>query len=389
MNKYLERAIELKPNTIKDRRHIHENPECGMHLPNTKEYVIGRLKEMNLEPKIVGDSGIVVLIEGKKPGKTVLLRCDMDALPMEEINELPFKSKIKAAHTCGHDIHTATMITVAQILSENIDDLEGNVKIVFQPGEEAGEGARMLIEEGVLENPKVDLAIAMHVFTTHESGTIAYAIGGATSSVNAFEIKIKGQGCHGSMPEKGIDPINTGMYIYQALQSLISRNISATERAVLTIGQFISGDAPNILPEEAIMTGSLRTYNPDVCDTVLDKIKQILKGAEAMFGATVSYREFFTPFPCSYNDPTETRKLVKYMEDIEGLNLVETQGMSGSEDFGFITQLVPSVYLELGAKVDGNDYVNHSPNVLFNEDCIPYGVAAFVNCAVKWLKDNK
>ncbi len=177
--------------------------------------------------------------------------------------------------------------------------------------------------------------------------------------------------------------------VYQALQSLISRNISATERAVLTIGQFISGDAPNILPEEAIMTGSLRTYNPDVCDTVLDKIKQILKGAEAMFGATVSYREFFTPFPCSYNDPTETRKLVKYMEDIEGLNLVETQGMSGSEDFGFITQLVPSVYLELGAKVDGNDYVNHSPNVLFNEDCIPYGVAAFVNCAVKWLKDNK
>lgn len=389
MNKYLERAIELKPKTIEDRRHIHQNPECGMVLPNTKEYVVNRLKKMNLEPKIVGDSGIVVLIKGNKPGKTVLLRCDMDALPMEEVNDLPYRSKIKAAHTCGHDIHTATMISVAQILSENVDDLEGNVKIVFQPGEEAGEGARMLIDEGVLENPKVDLAIAMHVTVKHKPKTISYAIGGASSSVNAFEIKIKGRGCHGSMPEQGIDPINTGMYIYQAFQSLISREVSATKRAVLTIGQFISGDAPNILPEEAIMTGTLRTYDPDVCEKALSKMKQVIHGAEVMFGADVEYREFFTPFPCSYNDPEETRKLVKYMEEIEDLNLVESEGMSGSEDFGFITELVPSVYLELGAKVDGNEYVNHSPNVLFNEDCMPYGAAGFVTCAVNWLKNNK
>lgn len=393
MNKYLEEAFALKSVTIEDRRHLHNNPECGMILPQTKKYVVGRLEMLGLEPKFLGESGIVVSIKGNKDGKTILLRCDMDALPMEEINDLPFKSKLKnAAHTCGHDMHTAIMLSVAEILTKHKDKIKGTVKIVFEPGEEVLAGATMLINEGLLENiydgtSLVDAAMALHVELNSKPGEISYAIGGAAASVHPFEIIIKGISCHGGMPHLGIDPIAAGVHVYQACLELLGREVPASEKITLTFGEFNSGNVSNAVPGEAILRGSLRGYNNTLCNKMVKRMKEILEGVEKMFNVDITYKNLFPPVPAVYNNPNFTKEIVNYIEDI-GIKTIQSEGITGSEDFAFIAQEVPSALINLGAKVEGNDYVNHNPKVLFNEDCMPYGVATFVNCAINWLQNN-
>ena len=268
MNKYYERAYALEEQLVKDRRTLHQNPEIGMELPNTRAYVRNRLEEIGLEVKEVGKMGLSAVIEGEKPGKTILLRADMDALPMKEMNELEYKATNNMAHTCGHDLHTAMLVTAAQILLENKADIHGSVKLMFQPGEEIFAGAKDMIEAGILENPKPDVAFAMHTGLNQGVGSFEYYKGHTSTSCDNFKITITGKGAHGAYPHTSIDPINAGVIIYQEFGELISREVSPLSVATLTFGMFSGGSNSNIIPEVVEMQGTLRTYDDEVREYV-------------------------------------------------------------------------------------------------------------------------
>ena len=225
MNNLLEQAIAIKDDIVAYRRHIHANPEVGTHLPMTTKYVMDQLTEMGYEPKEICDSGIVATIEGPKPGKTFLLRADMDGLPMEETTSCDFAAKNGAMHSCGHDMHTAMLLGAAKLLKQNVDEIEGTVKLVFQPDEEGFTGAKAMIEAGVLQNPKVDAAMAMHVNSGSPSNLVIAGKGTSIGGCYRFRIVVKGTGCHGAMPELGVDPINIAAHIYTSLQEIISREM--------------------------------------------------------------------------------------------------------------------------------------------------------------------
>ncbi len=223
MKSFLEQAQEMKKSLIDMRRFIHENAEWGDELPETTRFVMDKLKVLGLEAKEICKSGVSATITGGKPGKTILLRADMDALPMKETNGLTFASKTAYAHTCGHDMHTAMLLGAAKMLYERRDEIRGNVKLMFQPGEEIFIGAEAMIKAGIMTNPHVDAAFDMHVMTEMPLGCIAYRPGFATSSCDGFKIHIKGVACHGAQPQNGIDPINVGVHTHLALQALLSR----------------------------------------------------------------------------------------------------------------------------------------------------------------------
>lgn len=226
MDNFMNEAKKLKDELIEYRRTIHKNPEVGSTLPKTKEYIIGKLKEFGYEPKEICESGIVAVIEGKKPGKTFLLRADMDALPMSEANECDFKSTNGCMHSCGHDMHSAMLLGAAKLLKQNQDQIEGSVKLVFQPDEEGFTGAKKMIKAGVLKNPNVDAAMAMHVHSGTPSNVVLYGLGTSIAGCNRFRIIVKARGCHGAMPETGVDPINIAAHIYIFTRNYKQRNSS-------------------------------------------------------------------------------------------------------------------------------------------------------------------
>ena len=260
MNQFLRRATELEPQMQKDRRYLHQHAEAGEHLPGTTKYVMERLASIGLSPHEICDSGVTALSEGSRPGKTILLRADMDALPMKESNSLPFQTVTDAAHNCGHDIHTAMLLAAAQILYERRDELCGSVKLMFQPAEEVFTGSENMIKAGLLSNPTVDAAMGMHVMLDTPVPSLNYGTGFMTSSCDGFKITVKGVGCHGAMPHMGIDPINVGFHIYSAFQNLIARECDPGEKASLTLGAFNAGSTSNIIPDSAVLMGTLRTY---------------------------------------------------------------------------------------------------------------------------------
>lgn len=387
MNYFLKRAEELVASMLKDRHYLHQHAEVGDDLPETTKYVKNRLKEIGLEPKEICPSGIVALIQGKKPGKTYLLRADMDALPMGEDNDLPFKSVTANAHNCGHDMHTTMLLAAAQMLKEREDELEGCVKLMFQPNEEQFKGSLAMIQAGVLENPKVDACSGMHVMLDHEAPSVGYCSGYISSSCDGFKITITGAGCHGAMPHLGVDPINVGTHIYQAFQALIAREAPPPETVVLTFGQFSAGSASNIIPQTAVLQGTLRTYNKELRAKLVGRMHTIVEAAAAMFGAKVDY-EVLADVPSCYNDPELMKDLVVYMEEMGGGQVVPAKPFTPSDDMAFVTERVPSVYLQLGAKVAGNPYPHHNPGVLFDEKAMSYGAAIHAQCAFEWLKHH-
>ena len=388
MNYFLKRAEELTASMLEDRHHLHQHPEVGSNLPETTAYVMRRLKEIGLEPVEICASGVVALIQGKKPGKTYLLRADMDALPMPEINELPFKSLTpNVAHNCGHDMHTSMLLAAAQMLKEREEELEGTVKLMFQPAEEQFKGSPAMIEAGVLENPKVDACSAMHVMLDWDAPSYGCRAGFMTSSCDGFKITVNGKGCHGAMPEQGIDPINVGIHIYQAFQNLIARESGPKETAVLTFGQFAAGETNNIIPATCVMQGTLRTYNQALREKLVRRMHEIVEGASKMFGAEVVY-EVLSAVPSCYTDPDLLKQLRGYLADLGDLCADEGYMVTPSDDVAFISEKVPTAYLMLGARVEGNPYPHHNPRVLFDEKAMPIGAAMHAQCAFEWLKNN-
>ena len=389
---YYERALELKDETIANRRHIHKNAETGLDLPKTKAYVMEKLTEYGLEPK---DCGYGVTATLGKGGKVLLLRADMDALPMPEESGEEFACPTgKEAHTCGHDFHAAMLLTAAKMLKEKEDTLEGTIKFMFQPAEETFEGSKNMIENGILENPPVDAALAYHVspgkmpiglFMYNDKDTMMY-------SVDGFKITIHGKGSHGAYPHVGVDPINIGVHIHLALQELIARESDPTHSGVLTIGQFAGGTAANIIPETAVLQGTIRTNKPEARELLVRRMKEVAEKTAAVYNGTVDI-EMISEVPPLICNPKLTDEVVGYMQElgIPGLTPYPGISASASEDFAVIAEKVPStfMYLSAGYLDERGQYPAHHPKAQFNEDVCPIGAACLAHCASQWLKNNK
>ena len=394
MNQILEQAKQIKDEIISYRRTIHQNPEVGGTLPKTKAFVMDKLREFGYNPTEICESGIVATIEGNKSGKTILLRADMDALPMAETSSCDFKSMNGAMHSCGHDMHTAMLLGAAKLLKQNQDKIEGTVKLVFQPDEEGFTGAKKMLKAGVLENPKVDAAMAMHVHSGSPSNLVLCGMGTSIAGCNRFRIVVKGTGCHGAMPETGVDPINIAAHIYLSLQEIISREISATQPAVLTIGKFAGGDAPNIIPDEVVMEGTIRSLDKETGEFIFNRMNDIVVGTAKMFRGQAELIELSSVPPLA-NDTDLSKEITSSIKDMLGEQSVvifEGGGM-GSEDFASYSYEVPSCYIMLGAgiKSENKDFGEpmHNSKVVFNEDILVTGAAIHANSAITWLKNNK
>lgn len=390
----IDEAKALSETITADRRRLHSCPETGTDLPNTTEYVKNRLVEMGIEPQEICKSGITATISGGDNGKCMLLRADMDALKIKEATKLDFKSDNGNMHACGHDMHTAMLLGAAKILSDNRDKLNGTVKLVFQPDEEGFTGAKAMLTAGVLENPKPQIGFALHVNSGTPSGLVLCGRGTFMAGCTLFRIKLKGVGCHGAMPETGVDPINIAAHVYLSLQEITAREIGAKNPAVVTIGKLCGGDSPNIIPQEVIMEGTIRTFDRDITAQILCHIEEIAKSTASAFRGEADVCEIASAPPL-INDPELTTQMAQYAKELfgdESVMLLDGGGM-GSEDFASYTYELPCAYLLLGAgTAQENELYGkpmHNEKVVFNEDILAKGAALHAYCAMKWLDENK
>jgi amidohydrolase len=389
MDQYLLEANQMAAE-LKDWRHyLHQNPELGLDLPVTTVFVKEKLISFGLEPQEISPSALTCLIEGKTSGKTFLLRADMDALPMPETTALPFKStKENMAHTCGHDLHATMLLGAAKLLQDNRSHFKGTVKLMFQPGEETLEGAKAMIAAGIMESPHVDAAMAMHMMLDGPVGGIGYGHDYMSSSSDNFTIAIKGRGCHGAMPHTGIDPLNAAVHIYQSLQSLIARENPTDAVTALSVCQLTAGGSFNIIPDTAFMRGTLRTYDPKVRRHMKQRIADITRLTAQMFQAEADFT-WASAAPSIKSDSQLVQELVRYIDDMDyDFYKIPDYRIPPSEDFSYVSELVPATFLLLCAKVEDNDFPHHNPNVVFDEDALPLGAAIYAQCATQWLNNN-
>ena len=384
MNKFYELAEKMQDETIKMRRDLHQIPEIGLEVEKTCDYVEGKLKEIGLEPVRYGNSGISAIIDSGKEGKCLLLRADMDALPMSEDNDLPFKATNGCAHTCGHDTHAAMLISAAKILNDNKDQFKGKVKLMFQSAEEIFKGSRFMIEHGILENPKVDAALAMHTSLDEEPGSFGYNLGYMTTSCDNFKITIVGKGSHGAYPHTAHDPIYAGVLLYTHFMELIAREKDPNKVATLTFGQFTAGSNSNIIPNECVMQGTLRTYNPEVREYTKARMADAVKAVEVLTQTKIDV-DYFSGVPSLYSDPALTEFFAETIKDNMDLKAIKDSKIMASEDMACVAEKVKTTYLMLNMKTKGCDAAHHNPKVIFNEDALKYGTAIFAICAVNYL----
>ena len=386
MADYLQRAIELAPELVQHRRTIHQNAEVGLDLPDTVRYVWDRLVEMGYDPKKVG-GGICATVG--KPGKVFLLRADMDALPMEEESGLPFASRRPgAAHCCGHDLHTAMLLGAAKLLKEREGELQGTVKLMFQPGEECMTGAKSMLADGLLEAPHVDAGMAIHVNSTVPVGALLVTHGPMAASSDIFTVHVKGKGCHGGRPCDGVDPISIICHIHTALQEIQARELWPGDIGVLTVGSLHAGSASNVIPNEAEMTGTIRTFDTKVQETICRRLMEISEGIASTFrgSATVEFAPGKAiPMICDDAVANDVNDALLQLFPEKQVHLF-SKHFPGSEDFSYITNEIPATFVALGASI-GPDvkYGQHHPKVQFNEKCLPVGAAAYAQAATFWL----
>lgn len=387
---YYERALELQAETIEHRRYFHTNAEVGLVMPKAKAYVMEKLREYGLDPQECGHGVTATL--GKEGGKTILLRADMDALPMAEESGLPFACPTGTeAHTCGHDFHAAMLLTAAKMLKEKEDHLQGRVKLMFQTGEETLQGCKNMIEHGVLDG--VDAALAYHIC----AGQIPiglYMYNDATTmmfSNYGFKITIYGKGGHGAYPHMSIDPINIGVHIHLALQELIAREANPEKSNVLTIGQFSAGTVGNIIPDTAVLQGGLRTNDDDEREKLVKRIEEVVTKVADVYGGRAEI-ETVSDVPPLVCDPDFTKEIVGYMNELPIPGLTPYPGIeaSASEDFACIAEKVPSalMYVSAGFLDERGIHNAHNPKVQFNEEVCPIGSAFLAHSAHRWLVNN-
>ncbi|MGN1183600.1 MAG: M20 family metallopeptidase [Oliverpabstia sp.] len=393
-NKIFEAAEQLKEELLQIRRTIHQNPEAGPSLPHTKEFVMKKLQEYGYQPEEICESGIVATLEGGKPGKTILLRADMDALSILEKAPVSFASENGKMHACGHDMHATMLLGAAKLLMEHREEIEGQVKLVFQPDEEGFTGAKAMLKAGVLENPSVDAGLALHVNSGTPSGMVLCGMGTCMAGCTLFRIQVKGTGCHGAMPETGVDPINIAAHIYLSLQEIIAREVAPTKPAVVTIGKFVGGKAPNIIPGEVVMEGTIRTLDRQLSEQIFRRIQDISTQTAALFRGKTEVTEIASAPPL-INDKEMVKEMAGYVGELVDPSkvIVFEQGGMGSEDFASYTYEIPCSYLLVGAGIPQENELfgkpMHNECVVFNEDILPLGSAIYAYSAMKWLKTHQ
>ncbi|HYC86384.1 MAG TPA: amidohydrolase [Chryseosolibacter sp.] len=399
-------ASDIEPKVIEWRRHFHQYPELSNRETKTAAKVAEHLRSLGVEVQTgVAKTGVVGLLKGAKPGPVIALRADMDALPVMERNSLPFASKEKTVfngqetgvmHACGHDAHVAILMGVAEILSKNKADIRGTIKFIFQPAEEgppAGEegGADLMIKEGVLENPKVDVIFGLHVRSITPVGKIQYRPMGFMAASDWFTIKVYGKQSHGSAPWLGVDPIVTSAQIINGLQTIVSRQMELTkEAAVVTVGRVQSGIRENIIPEQLEMAGTIRTFDRQMQKQVHDKIRliatKIAESAGARAEVTIDSKT-----PVTYNDPQLTEKLVPSLQRAAGTdNVLRINPDTGAEDFAYYQEKVPGLFFFVGACPPAVDPAkapsHHTPDFMMDEASMVTGVRALLNLTFDYME---
>ena len=395
-----QQAQDITPKVIEWRRHFHQFPELSFEEIKTGEYVAEFLKRLGLRVQYpVGKTGVVALLETGWPGPVIALRADMDALPVKERSNLPFASKERTVfneqetgimHACGHDSHMAMLMGVAEVLAKNRSNLRGIVKFIFQPGEEGEGGAAQMIKEGVLENPKVDVIFGQHIWATAPVGTILYRPGDLMAAADLFSIKIKGRQTHGSAPWNGVDPIVIGSQIVMGLQTIISRQSELTKAAaILTVGRFNSGIRENIIPEEANLSGTIRTLDEGMRDKIHQKIKLTATKIAESAGATADV-EIGKFGYVTYNDPALTNKMLPTLQKAAGKDKVAlTLPITGSEDFSEYQRVVPGLFFFTGGMPADADpskvAAHHTPDFFIDEKGFITGVRAMIDLTVDYM----
>jgi len=397
-------SSQLENKVIQWRHEIHQNPELSNREFKTAEKIAAHLRSLGIEVQTgIAHTGVVGLLKGKRPGKVLALRADMDALPVSEQNDLPYRSKVKATfsgqetgvmHACGHDTHVAILMGVAEYLAQN-NDFAGAVKFIFQPAEEGppqGEkgGARLMVEEGVLENPKVDAIYGLHINSATPVGQVRYKSKGIMAAAQRFVIEVQGKQAHGSEPWMAVDPILISAKIIDGLQTIISRNSKLTkEGAVISVGSIHSGIRFNIIPESARMVGTVRTLDEDMKQLILRRMNELVPQIAAAYGgsATVNISETAA---LTYNDPALTQTAVKSLKMALGEDqVVEMRAVTGAEDFSAFQEKVPGFYFYLGGLIQGNNPEeapsHHTPEFLVDDAGLIYGVKAMVQLSLDFL----
>ena len=404
-----QQAKEIEAKVIEWRRHLHQYPELSNREVKTAALVADHLKKLGIEVQTgVAKTGVIGLLKTGKPGPVIALRADMDALPVTERNSLPFASKEKAVfndqetgvmHACGHDTHVAILMAVAEILSKNKNDLKGTIKFIFQPAEEgppAGEegGAGLMVKEGALENPKVDVIFGMHIQSISRLGQISYRPAGMMAASDWFTIKVKGKQSHGAAPWMGIDPVTISAQIINGLQTIVSRQTELTkEAAVISVGRINAGIRENIIPEEAVMAGTIRTLDDDMRLKIHEKIKLTATKIAESGGATAEV-VIENKTPVTYNDPALTEKMVASLEKAAGSeNVVRINAVTGAEDFAFFQQKVPGLFFFVGAMMPDQDPntvpAHHTPDFMIDERGMLTGLKAMLNVTLDYMNMSK
>ncbi len=403
-------AADIEPKVIEWRHHFHQNPELSNREFETAKYIAAYMRELGFEVQTgVAITGVVAVLDSGKPGPVVGLRADMDALPVLEINDLPWKSEaigvydgneVPVSHACGHDTHMAMLMGAATILADMKDQLRGKVKFIFQPAEEGappGEvgGAEIMVKEGVLKNPDVDVIFGLHINSRTDVGKVAYREGGIMAAVDPFKIVVKGKQAHGAYPWLSVDPIVTSAQIIMGLQTIVSRELELVQdAAVVSVGQINGGVRSNIIPNEVEMVGTIRTLNEEARDHIYKSLPKKVKAIAESMGATA---EVTLPldynYPVTYNDPALTRSMVATLERTAGVdNVLLRKPVTGAEDFSFFQKEIPGLYLFVGGKpVDvplSEAPAHHTPEFFVHDDGMKLGVKLLTNLTMDYMANN-
>jgi amidohydrolase len=381
-------AEGLKAEAVAVRRDLHAHPELGFQETRTAGIVADKLHGLGLEVQTeVGRTGVVGMLRGAGDGPTAMVRADMDALPMDELSHAPYASRTPGAmHACGHDGHTAIGLSVARMLAARRDTLRGAVKFVFQPAEEILRGAEAMIHDGVLDDPPVDCAFGLHLWTGSPVGTVSTNAGALMAGADSLDIVVKGTGGHAAMPHHTVDSIVVAAHVVSALQTVVSRNVSPLDAAVVSFGQIHGGTAANVLPETVTIAGTIRTFHADVRIEVVKHVRDIAQGVAQSFGADADVTVTPVCEP-TVNDTDATSIVLGAAKALLGSSSVlSTSGVMGSEDMSLFLNRVPGCFFFVGAEpASGPTYSHHSPHFDFNEDAMPVAAALMAGSVLRYL----
>ena len=385
----LEDARRLKPRLVQDRREIHQHPELAFQEVRTAALVAERLGELGIPHRTgIAETGVIAVIEGGRPGRTVILRGDMDALPILEETPVPFASENPGVmHACGHDSHTAMLLGAAELLNQRREQLAGTVKLMFQPAEEGGGGAKRMLDEGLLEAPAVDAAFMIHVHPELPAGKVGFRSGPSMAGMCRFEIEVRGRGGHAARPHAAVDPVVISAQIVTALQTLVSRELDPTAMGLITLGSITSGTAANIIPDTALIKGTIRAHDRRVMEQLRTRVEELAGGVAKAMRAEAETR-YGMAYPPLAADDAMTELAAGAARSLLGAENVEEVPITmGSEDFAYVLERVPGSVVRLGVRRDGWERALpvHTATFDIDEDALPVGAATMAAIAIDYL----